>query len=116
MKFILSILLNGILVYFLSWLLPGVEVTSYLTAILAGAVLGLVNALLKPILSFIAFPLTLITLGLFQLVINALMVLLASELVGGFHVENIWWGVLFAILLSMLNSALGSSSSEKQSS
>ena len=116
MKLLISVLLNGVLVYFLSWLLPGVETASYLTAVLAGIVLALANAIVRPILSVIALPITLITLGLFQLVINGLMVLLASELVRGFHVENIWWGLLFAVLLSILNGILGSGSERNPSS
>lgn len=115
MNLLISVLLNGVLVYFLSWLLPGVESASYLTAVIAGIVLTLANAIIRPVLSFISFPITLITLGLFQLVINGLMVLLASELVSGFVVQNIWWGLLFAVLLSILNGILGNSRAEKSS-
>jgi putative membrane protein len=115
MNLLLSVLLNGVLVYFLSWLLPGVEAASYLTAVLAGIVLTLANAIVRPILSLIALPITLITLGLFQLVINGLMVLLASMLVSGFVVENIWWGLLFAVLLSILNGILGNNQAKKAS-
>lgn len=115
MNLLISVLLNGVLVYFLSWLLPGVESASYLTAVIAGIVLTLANAIIRPVLSFISFPITLITLGLFQLVINGLMVLLASELVSGFVVKNIWWGLLFAVLLSILNGILGNSRAEKPS-
>lgn len=115
MNLLLSVLLNGVLVYFLSWLLPGVEAASYLTAVLAGVVLTLANAIVRPILSLIALPITLITLGLFQLVINGLMVLLASMLVRGFVVENIWWGLLFAVLLSILNGILGNHQAKKAS-
>ncbi len=106
-RLILSVLLNGLFVYFGAWLLPGVAVVDYKSALIAGIVLGLINWLVKPIVSLISLPITFLTLGLFQLIINAAMVLLASEFVAGFQVDSIWWALGFSLLLSILNSVFG---------
>ena len=72
----------------------------------AALVLGLINTLLKPIITFIAFPINLLTFGLFTLVINAGLVLLASDMVPGFEVEGFWVAVLFGALLSIASSLI----------
>ena len=73
----------------------------------AALLLGLVNAVVRPILIVLTLPLTLITLGLFLLVINALMILLTAHLVSGFRVENIWWAMGFSIIIAVVSSFLG---------
>lgn len=107
MKFLISILLNGLLVYFASWLLSGVYVNSFSIAIVAGLALGIVNLLLKPILTFLTLPITVITLGLFLLVINGAMVLLVDELIAGFSVNGLTWAIIFSIVLAFLNLLIG---------
>ncbi len=106
MKTLLRILLTALAVVLLAYMLPGVEVNSYLTAILVAVVLGLLNFLVKPLIIIFTLPVTLITLGLFLLIINALIIQLADFLVSGFDVENIWWALLFSLLLSLLQSIL----------
>ncbi|MGB5437501.1 MAG: phage holin family protein [Maribacter sp.] len=106
MKLILRILLSAIAVVVLSKILPGVGVDTYMTAIIVAIVLSLLNFIVKPILVILTLPVTILTLGLFLLIINAIIILLADSLVTGFSVENIWWALLFSLLLSFLQSIL----------
>ncbi|MBD0850633.1 phage holin family protein [Maribacter arenosus] len=106
MKLILRILLSAIAVVILSKILPGVGVDTYMTAIIVAIVLSLLNFIVKPILVILTLPVTILTLGLFLLIINAIIILLADSLITGFSVENIWWALLFSLLLSFLQSIL----------
>ena len=104
MKLLLRILLTALAVVVLAKILPGVGVDSYWTAILVAVVLSLLNFIVKPILVILTLPVTILTLGLFLLIINALIILLADYLVSGFSVQGIWWALLFSLLLSILQS------------
>ena len=106
MKFILRLLLSALAVVLLANILPGVHVATYGIAILVALVLSLLNLLVKPLLVILTLPVTILTLGLFLLVINALIILLASSLVSGFNVDGFWWALLFSLLLSVLQSIL----------
>jgi putative membrane protein len=106
MKFILRLLLSALAVVLLANILPGVHVATYGIAILVALVLSLLNMLVKPLLVILTLPVTILTLGLFLLVINALIILLASSLVSGFNVDGFWWAILFSLLLSVLQSIL----------
>lgn len=106
MKLILRTLLSALAVILLANILPNVSVDSYTTAIIVAIVLSLLNFLVKPILVILTLPVTVLTLGLFLLVINALIILLADNLIGGFSVDGIWWALLFSLLLSFLQSIL----------
>lgn len=106
MKLIIKLLLNALIVVILAKVLSGVQVDSYLTAIVVAAVLSILNLLVKPILVIFTLPITIVTLGLFLLVINALIILLADRLIPGFSVSSIWIAILFSILLSILQSIL----------
>ncbi len=108
MNFIIRLLINALAVIILAYALPGVGVDSFLTAIIVALVLGILNFLVKPILVILTLPITILTLGLFLLIINALIILLAAHFISGFHVSSIWWAVLFSILLSILQSILQS--------
>ncbi|MCM5664315.1 phage holin family protein [Galbibacter mesophilus] len=108
MKFIIRILLTAISVVILAKILPGVGVESYGTAIIVAIVLALLNFIVKPILVILTLPVTIITLGLFLLIINAIIILLADYFVSGFAVSNIWWALLFSLLLSVLQSIFDS--------
>ena len=108
MKLIIRLLLNAIAVVVLAKVLKGVNVDSYTTAIIVAVVLSLLNLIVKPILVLFTLPITLLTLGLFLVVINALIILLADQLISGFTVSNFWWALLFSILLSVLQSLLQS--------
>jgi putative membrane protein len=107
MRLIISLLLNGALVYITAWLLNGVFVESFWLAILVGLVLGVINVTIKPIITLLTLPLTILTLGLFLLVINAAMVLLVDWLIPGFGVEGWWNALFFSIILALLNLIVG---------
>ena len=114
MKLILRLLLNAIAVVILSYVLPGVGVDSMLTAIIVAVVLSILNFLVKPILVIFTLPITILTLGLFLLVINAIIILLAANLIDGFYVTSFWWAIIFSLLLSFLQAILQSVLKEDQ--
>ena len=89
-----------------AYLLPGIHVDGVVATLVTALILGIINAVLKPILQILALPLTIVTLGLFSLVINALMVMLAAAIVPGFSVDGFWWALIFAIVLSVISGAL----------
>jgi putative membrane protein len=115
-KEILSILFQlvvaGLVIIFTAYILPGITVDDYLTGVIIAALLALLNITIKPILIFLTIPITLITLGLFLLVINALLVVIAAKIVSGFTVDGFWWALLFSLILSLVNSILGISLGE----
>lgn len=103
MQFIINLLINGFAVFVTAYLLPGVHIKDFFTAILVSIVLGIANALVKPILVILTLPITIITLGIFYFVINGLLILLTSAIVPGFSVQNLWWAILFSVALSLVN-------------
>jgi putative membrane protein len=113
MTFLLRILLTAVVVVFLANFLPGVTVTGYLTAIVVALVLALLNLIVKPVLVLLTLPVTILTLGLFLIVINAIIILLVDAFVGGFAVSGFWIAVLFSILLSIFQSLLYSLAERK---
>ena len=102
-RMLVNLLLSAVLLYVIAWVFPGITINGFGTAIIAAFVLGLVNAFIKPVLNLLALPLTIITLGLFSLVINALMLILVSSLVSGFHIHGFFTAFFASILLSLLN-------------
>jgi putative membrane protein len=104
MKFIIRFLLSGLAVLLTAYLLPGVTVENYGYALLVAVVLSLVNAIVKPVLVFLTIPITIVTLGLFLLVINAVLILLVDYFIDGFAVTNFWWALAFSLILSLFNS------------
>ncbi|WP_298498340.1 phage holin family protein [uncultured Algibacter sp.] len=108
MNLILRLLLNAVAVFALANILTGVSVDGYLSAIIVALVLSILNLLVKPLLVILTLPVTIITLGLFLLVINGLIILLADKFIDGFSVASIWWAILFSVLLSILQSLLQS--------
>ncbi|MBJ7880355.1 phage holin family protein [Gelidibacter salicanalis] len=106
MNLIIRLLLTAVAVVVLAKFLPGVEVAGFTSAIVLAIVLGLLNMILKPILVILTLPITILTLGLFLLVINACIILLADEFMGGFEVNGFWIALLFSLLLSFLQSVL----------
>ena len=106
MKLILRILLTAIAVVVIANFLPGVSVTNFSNAILVAVVLGILRVTVKPLLIFFTLPATIVTLGLFLLVINAVIILLADKIVDGFNVSGFWIALLFSLILSLLQSIL----------
>jgi putative membrane protein len=91
-----------------AYVLPGIVVSSFWSAMLAAAVLGLINMLVKPVLILLTLPITIVTLGLFLLVINALMFWLAGSILKGFQVNGFWWAVGGALFYSVISGFLTS--------
>lgn len=106
MKLIIRLLVTAVVVVLLANLLPGVDVESFLVAVIVAVVLGLLNLTVKPLLIVFTLPVTVLTLGLFLLVINALIILLCDYLIGGFAVAGFWYALLFSVLLSIIQSLL----------
>ena len=106
MKLILKLLLNAIAVVVLAKLLDGVSVDGYVTAIIVAVVISLLNLLVRPFLIILTLPITIVTLGLFLLIINGIIIWIAHKLIDGFYVDSFWMGILFSILLAILQSLL----------
>jgi putative membrane protein len=107
MGMIVKLLVNSLAVVITAYILKdGVQVKDFYTALLVALVLALVNMFIKPIIQVLTLPLSILTLGLFTFVINALMILLVSRIVPGFTVSGFWWALLFSLVLSIINSAL----------
>ncbi len=104
MNFIVQILVSAFAVMVAQWILPGVSADGFMTGVFVALALAFFNALVKPVLVFLTLPATVITLGLFLLVINAVIVLMADWLVADFHVNGFWWAFLFSIILSITTS------------
>lgn len=85
-----------------AYILPGVAVASFISALLVALVLGILNAFIKPILIILTLPINVLTLGLFTFVVNALLILLTASLVPGFNVISFWWAFLFSITLTVV--------------
>jgi len=103
MHIIFNWLIYTLAITITSYILPGVEISGLKAALLAAAVLGLINVILRPILIFFTLPVTILTMGLFVLVINAGLVLLASKLVNGFYVAGFWWALCFSLVIAVVN-------------
>lgn len=106
MKLIMKILLTAIAVFVLAHVLPGVSLDGYMSALIVAIVLGVLRIVVRPVLILLTLPLTIVTLGIFLLFVNAFIILLADYFVAGFSVKNIWHGILFSVLLSVLQSIL----------
>jgi putative membrane protein len=108
MNLFIKIIISSLAVFLTAYLLPGVTVDTYVTAIWVAVVLALLNGFLKPLLVIFTIPVTLVTLGLFLLVINAAIILLADNFVDGFYVNGFWWALLFSLVLSVITSLMES--------
>jgi len=106
MRLLFKLIISAIAVFAAAYLLPGVHVSSFTTAIIVALVLGLLNLLLKPLLVLLTIPITLLTLGLFLLVINAIIVLICAELVSGFRVDGFLYALLFSLVISLITSLM----------
>ncbi|MDX5478625.1 MAG: phage holin family protein [Cyclobacteriaceae bacterium] len=107
MNILIQLLLGGIAVFITQYLLPGVHVESFWTGVVVAALIALLNLTIKPILIVLTIPITIITLGLFLLAINAILILLAAQIIPGFTVDGFWWALLFGLILGLVNSLLG---------
>ena len=106
MNSIIRLIISTLAVLITTYLLPGVYVDSFLTAVIVALVLGFLNTIVKPILIFLSLPAVVVTLGLFLLVINTFIILLADKLIVGFRVDGFWRALLFSIMMSIVTSIL----------
>ena len=114
MEFVLKLLLTTVIVVLLANFLPGITIDSFTTGLWVAVVLGILNMFLKPILIFLTLPATVITLGLFLFVINAVIIMLAAYFVGGFHVSGFWTALLFSIVLTFVQSLVNGMFQKKE--
>jgi len=103
MPLLARILLNGIAIIVAAWFVPGLHLAGLLSGLLAGAILGVVNALVRPVLVLLTLPLTLVTLGLFIFVVNALCLGLTAALVPGFAISGFWAALLGALVVTVVS-------------
>jgi putative membrane protein len=106
LKLLIVWLINAVALIAVAYLLPGISVASFVTALIAALVLGLINAVIRPLLVLLTLPVTVLTLGLFIFVINGLLFWLVGAFVDGFVVQGFWWGVIGAIVYSIVSWAL----------
>jgi putative membrane protein len=96
-------ILNAVALLAVAYVLPGIVIASFWSAMLAALVLGFLNTMVKPFLILLTLPITIVTLGLFLLALNALVFWLAGSLMQGFQVEGFWWAVAGALLYSAIS-------------
>lgn len=108
MGLIIRLLVTAIVAFFLTKILSGVHFDSFGSALVFALVLGVLNLIVTPILKILGLPLTILTLGLFSLVINALVVLLAANFVSGMSIDGFGWAFIFSIALSLITSLVSS--------
>ncbi len=113
MGFLIRVLMNALAIYFAAAIVPGIELSGVVAALGSGLVLGLVNAVVRPILILMTLPFTLLTLGLFLFVLNGLCLWLTSWLVKGFEVHSFWAAVFGSILVSVVSWLLTTSVSDR---
>ena len=106
MGFLIKIMVTALAAYFAAWILPGVAINSVVTALIVAIVLAILNAIVKPLLIILTIPITLVTLGLFLLVINIIIVKLCDYLIEGFTVSNWLVALLFSLIVSIVSSIL----------
>lgn len=102
----IRLLINTLVIMVCAYLLPGVTVSGFFAAFVTAVVLAVLNVFVKPILIALTLPITVMSLGLFLFVINALLIMLASAIVPGFQVDGFLWAALFSLLLTIVNSIL----------
>lgn len=113
MNFLIKLVLSALTIAITSMLLPGVRVDNFFDALIVAALLSLLNHVVRPVLIILTIPITVLTLGLFLLVINAIIILLVGRLIDGFIVDGFWWAVLFSIITAIINSFFLKISKEK---
>lgn len=106
MNLLIRIIVTAGLVFGIAHFLPGVHVAGPATAMVVAVVLGLLNVFVKPVMVLLTLPFTIITLGLFLLVVNAIIIVLCTKIVGGFTVDTFWVAMIFSVVLSLSQSII----------
>ncbi len=108
MNFIIRLLITAAVAYGLSMVLSGVHIPDFKDALIFALVLALLNMFIKPLLVILTLPISIVTLGLFLFVINALIILVADKLMDGITIDGFWWALLFSLILSVVSSFVAS--------
>ncbi len=106
MSFLIRLFITAAVAYGLSIILKGVHIPNFIDALILAVVLALLNTFIKPILVILTLPITIITMGLFLFVINALIILLADRLMDGIRIDGFWWAAIFSLILSVASSVV----------
>ncbi|MGM9994705.1 MAG: phage holin family protein [Candidatus Avigastranaerophilus sp.] len=101
MNVIIRWVLSALLIMFIAWLIPGITVSNFVSALIVVVVIALINTFIRPLVDFISMPVNFLTLGLFSLVINALLFLLAGKIAPGIEIEGFWSALLGSLLLAI---------------
>ena len=104
--FVANLLINTLSIFAVSYVLSGIQVNSLTIALILAIVMAVLNVTLKPLLILITIPLTIVTFGLFLLVVNVLVLYAAAALIDGFAIAGFWWALAFSLLVSFVNSIL----------
>lgn len=108
MNFIIRLFITASIAYVLSLILTGVHIADFETAVIFALVLAVLNAIVKPVLILLTLPITILTLGLFLFVINALIIIIAGKFIHGIKIDGFFWALIFSLVLSILSSAVNS--------
>ena len=114
MLFLVKWIAYALTIMFLAWLLPGISVSGFWGAMLVAVILGLINVFIKPVLMFISLPLNILTLGLFTLIINALLLWFAGYITPGFEVNGFWNALLASVILSVFTTLINNLTKDKE--
>src|SRR3989344_3878462 len=106
MNVLINWIVSALVILSISIILPGIHVVNFTTALVTALVLGIINAVLKPIFLILTLPINVVTFGLFTLVINASLIMITTKIVNGFTVDSFWWAILFSVALSIVNAFL----------
>lgn len=114
MNILINWILSAMAVFAASYIFPGIHVENFQAALVAAIVIGIFNSILKPILIILTLPITVLTLGLFTFVIQALLILLADQLVPGFAVDGFFWALVLSLVLTLVNALLHNRNDSEQ--
>src|SRR3989338_7609485 len=103
MSILTRLIINTLVVLAVAYVVPSVHVDGFMAAFVAAFAIAVVNAILKPVLIFLTLPIEIVTLGLFTLVINAFLIMLAAYVVPGFSVDGFWAALIFGVIFSIVN-------------
>lgn len=104
MSYLTKIIMSGIAAWLAAYILPGISIDGFITSVLVALAISILNSILKPILIVLTIPITILSLGIFLLFINAFIIYIASRLIDGFNVDGVWWAIAFSILMSIFTS------------
>ncbi len=100
------LIVNSLVIFFFAYVLSGVKIKSFFTAVGISILLAIINTFIKPLIVFLTIPLTVLTLGLFIFVINAWIFMMIDAMLEGFEIKNFWWALLYSMLISAANTLL----------